>query len=97
MLGEASSPFCIPGSRQCIQVKVGKIDQNIQCDSRVMSIFTKRARPGIRILGEKPRYRFAYQWPYNVKIHKYTKFERNIPCGYEYFHLKRSTRENDAR
>ena len=43
----------------------------------------------------KPRHRFAYQWPYNVKIHKYTKFERNMP--YEHFHKKRSTRENDAR
>ena len=24
---------------------------------------------------------FSYQWLDNVKIHKYTKFEPNIPCG----------------
>ena len=29
----------------------------------------------------KPRHRFAWQWLDNVKIHKYTKFEANIPWG----------------
>ena len=31
----------------------------------------------------KPRRRFAYMYqsPFNVNIHKFTKFERNLPCG----------------
>ena len=29
----------------------------------------------------KPRHCFAYQWLGNVKLHKYTKFEANIPSG----------------
>ena len=29
----------------------------------------------------KPRHRFAWRWLDNVKVHKYTKFEVNIPRG----------------
>ena len=29
----------------------------------------------------KPRHRFAYQCLHNVKMYKYAKFDKNIPCG----------------
>ena len=45
-----------------------------------MSIFTNRAQPAKMMLGEALSL-FSYQWLDNVKIHKYTKFEPNIPSG----------------
>ena len=45
-----------------------------------MSIFTGRARPAKMTLGEASSL-FAYQWLDNFLIHKYRKFEQNIPCG----------------
>ena len=62
-----------------INVKVSKIDQNIQFGSRVMSIFTKRVRPDKMMLGEASSSFFLYQWLENVKIHKDTK--QNVPRG----------------
>ena len=55
MLGEASSPFCIPVTGQCDNVKIhefSKFEQNAPIGSRVMSIFTKRARSAKMMLGE---------------------------------------------
>ena len=96
-----------------INVKVSKIDQNIQFVSTVMSIFTKRARPDKMILGEASS-TFCIPMAIDVKIHKYTK--QNVPCGsrvlsifpkrawhakmfkgYEYFHQKSLTDQNNAR
>ena len=54
-----------------------KIEQIIPRGSRVLSIFTKRARPA-KLMMVKPRHHFAYQWMDNFKTHKYTKFEPNI-------------------
>ena len=45
-----------------------------------MSIFTKTAQPDKMLLGEASSL-FSYQWLDNVKIHKSTKFEPNIPCN----------------
>ena len=60
--------------------KYTKFELIIQCGSRVMSIFTKKAQPAKMMLGEGSS-PFSYQWVDNVKIHKYTNFKTNIPCG----------------
>ena len=44
MLGEASSPFCIPELSNVKIHKYTKFVQNTPCGTRVMSIFTKRAQ-----------------------------------------------------
>ena len=68
MLGEASSPFCIPVSKQCY------------FGSRVMRIFTETPwRPNC--CSVKPRHGLASQWLENVKMYKYAKFDPNIPFG----------------
>ena len=58
--------------------KETKFEPNIQSGLRVMSIFTKRARPAKMMLGEASSHFFIPVAGQYVKIHKYTKFEQNI-------------------
>ena len=55
-----------------------KFEPNILCSTRVMSIFTERARPAKMMLCEASSF-FAYQWLGNIRIHTYSKFEPIIP------------------
>ena len=57
-----------------------KLNQNILCGSRVMSIFTKRPQTAQMMFGEATS-QVVYQRLDNHKINKYTKFDQNIPCG----------------
>ena len=72
--------------------------KNIPHSSNGMNSFIKRARPAKMMLVEALA-PFAYKWLGNVKIHKFTKFESNMPCGsrlIRHFHQKCLTSENDA-
>ena len=52
------------------------------------------------MLGEASAHFISYQWLDNVKIHKYTKFEPNVPCGsnvLSIFTKRARPAKNDAR
>ena len=78
MLGEASSLFCTTVAGNAKIQKYSNFEPNAQHGSRVMCIFTTRARPAKMMLGEASS-SFFIPVAGNVKIHKYTKFEQNIP------------------
>ena len=86
MLGKVLSPFCTPVAKQYQNKLVYTIYPNIQCGSRVMSIFTKWPQPNGMILNETLSIKMDVTRAGssikidNVNNHTYTKFDDNILC-----------------
>ena len=97
MFGEASFPFLISVSRQCIKVNLIKTYNAVQ----ELWAFSLRELDQAKWCSVKPRHRFAYHWPYITTIYMFiqnlNEIYRVVQELWAFSLKKRSTSENVAR